>query len=134
MAPRVAASVTALQATGRLTITAGDAAAAIARAHPNTWIVNATGPDGDLRRSPDPLLRSLFQAGYATPGPCTIGLATSRDGRLLDGHGGAVPGLWTLGCTRRGDLWESTAIPEIRDQAEQLALTLSETAPVLAKG
>jgi len=139
MAPRVAASIAALRASGQLTIAAGDAATAIAGAHRDTWIINATGPDGDLRRSPDPLPRALFHSGYAIPGPCAIGFATTGAGALLDRSGHTVPGLWTLGCTRRGDLWESTAIPEIRDQAGHLAQQLTGQpaqphTPALAKG
>ncbi len=130
MAPAVAASITAMRADGRLTIATGDAATAIAAATPDTWIVNATGPDGDLRRCPDPLIQALLHAGYARPGPCTIGLATTAAGQLV-GVDGAVGGLWTLGSNRRGELWESTAIPEIRDQAEQLADRLLPS-PVLA--
>jgi uncharacterized NAD(P)/FAD-binding protein YdhS len=110
-----------MRASGRLTIATGDAASAIVAADAATWIVNATGPDADLTRSRDPLLRALFAAGTVRPGPLAIGLATRGPGHLLDGRGNAVPGLWTLGCTRRGDLWETTAIPEIRDQAQQVA-------------
>jgi uncharacterized NAD(P)/FAD-binding protein YdhS len=33
---------------------------------------------------------------------------------------GALPA-WTLGQLRRGELWETTAIPEIRDQAADMA-------------
>jgi uncharacterized NAD(P)/FAD-binding protein YdhS len=131
MAPRVAAAIAELRASGRLTITTGDATTAIANAPAGTWIVNATGADGDLRRSPDPLPRALFRAGHAVPGPYAIGFATTDPGQLLDRDGDRVHGLWTLGGTRRGDLWESTAIPEIRDQAQALAVRLAD-APALA--
>jgi hypothetical protein len=33
--------------------------------------------------------------------------------------------LYTLGWLRRGELWESIAIPELRDQAGELAAALS---------
>ena len=47
-----------------------------------------------------------------------MGFATDRDGALLGSSGGR---LFTLGSLRRGDLWESTAIPELREQARALA-------------
>jgi uncharacterized NAD(P)/FAD-binding protein YdhS len=127
MAPRVAASIAAMRASGQLTISAGDAVEAIAGTGPDTWIVNATGPESDLRRCPDPLLRRLLTAGHVRPGPCGIGIATAGPGQLLDAHGSPTAGLWTLGANRRGDLWESTAIPEIRDQARHLAERLLAT-------
>src|SRR5262249_46746283 len=38
--------------------------------------------------------------------------------------------IWTLGSVRRGELYESTAVPEIRTQAAQLAAAvLEEVAP-----
>lgn len=122
MAPRVAAAIADMRASGQLTVRSDNAAAAIAAAGPDTWIVNATGPDPDLTRCPDPLMQSLFRSGYARPGPCGIGFATTGIGQLA-----GTPGLWTLGSPRRGDLWESSAIPEIREQARDLAVALLPT-------
>ncbi|MGW0119014.1 FAD/NAD(P)-binding protein [Streptomyces sp. NPDC003327] len=82
-----------------------------------TWVVDCTGPG---RRPDDPLWRSLFDAGAATPGPLGMGVAT-RDGRLLDTEGRTGLPVHTLGAPRRGELWETTAIPEIRVQAAALA-------------
>jgi hypothetical protein len=45
----------------------------------------------------------------------------TRNGRLIDEHGNTEAPLWTLGALRRGELWESTAVPEIRAQALALA-------------
>ncbi|MFD0401990.1 hypothetical protein ACFVHI_28355, partial [Kitasatospora sp. NPDC127121] len=42
--------------------------------------------------------------------------------------GGRAPApLWTLGSLRRGNLLETTAIPEIRCQADDLALLLGRS-------
>ncbi|MGH8895204.1 MAG: FAD/NAD(P)-binding protein, partial [Actinomycetes bacterium] len=54
----------------------------------------------------------------ARTGPLGLGLATD-DGRLL-GVEADLP-VWTLGALRRGELWETTAIPEIRVQAADVA-------------
>jgi uncharacterized NAD(P)/FAD-binding protein YdhS len=45
---------------------------------------------------------------------------TDGDGRLLDAAGRAWPGVHVLGPARRGRLWETTAVAEIRAQAEAL--------------
>ncbi len=48
-------------------------------------------------------------------------MATDRRGRLLDHAGRPDPALLAIGPLRRGSQWETTAIPEIRAQAAQLA-------------
>jgi len=59
-----------------------------------------------------------------------MGLRT-ESGRLVDSAGSTEAPIWTLGCVRRGELWESTAIPEIRAQAAQVAVSvLDEIAPL----
>jgi uncharacterized NAD(P)/FAD-binding protein YdhS len=126
MAPAVAARIAAMRADGRLTVRAGAAPDEVA---PGEWVVNATGPDPDARRA-DPLLRTLIARGTAAPGPIGLGLATDADGRLLDASGAVVPGLYTLGATRRGQLWESTAVPELRAQAYALAMMLADRSRV----
>ncbi|MFC7260455.1 FAD/NAD(P)-binding protein [Streptomyces lutosisoli] len=86
------------------------------------WVIDCTGPGPRLE---DPLWRSLFDAGAAVPGPLGMGVAT-LDGRLLDAGGRAERPLFTLGAPRRGELWETTAVPEIRVQAAALAQELLE--------
>ncbi|MGC4982835.1 FAD/NAD(P)-binding protein [Streptomyces sp. DT193] len=81
------------------------------------WVIDCTGPGP---RPEDPLWRSLFDTGAAVPGPLGLGVAT-RDGRLLDTAGRARLAVFTLGAPRRGELWETTAVPEIRVQAAELA-------------
>lgn len=84
------------------------------------WVVDCTGP---APRPDDPLWRSLIDAGAAVPGPLGMGVAT-RDGRLVDALGRTARPLFTLGAPRRGELWETTAVPEIRVQAAALAREL----------
>ena len=85
------------------------------------WLINATGPGTDLTRTSDPLLRDLVSQGLARPDPLRLGLDASLDGAVLDAAGTASATLFTLGPTLRGVRYETTAIPEIRDQAAALA-------------
>jgi uncharacterized NAD(P)/FAD-binding protein YdhS len=89
------------------------------------WIVNTTGPT--LRYADDPTLlqRRLFEAGIVRPGPLGFGLDAKPGGALLDAAGAAHGDLFTLGPPLRGLLWETTAIPEIRLQAADLARSLT---------
>ncbi len=86
-------------------------------------VVNCTGPAGQVA-NPDALVRALLRRGLARPGPFRLGLATDERGALLDAHSRAGGLLWTLGSVRRGEVWESTAIPDIRVQAAELATHL----------
>jgi uncharacterized NAD(P)/FAD-binding protein YdhS len=79
-------------------------------------VVNCTGSEEDVRRTDDPLMADLLASGLARPGPLGLGLDTEPDGRLVGGRP-----LWTLGVLRRGNLWETTAYPEIRAQAAGIA-------------
>lgn len=90
--------------------------------------VNCTGPVGHAA-STDVLVGALLRRGLASPGPFQLGLATDARGALLNTQGLAGSRLWTLGSLRRGQLWESTAIPDIRLQAAALAARLLEGWP-----
>ena len=83
--------------------------------------INCTGRSAAPDPGDDPLVCSLLARGSARPGPLGLGFATHPDGRLV--AAGELPA-WTLGSLRRGELWESTAIPEIRDQADALARSI----------
>src|SRR6201999_764853 len=54
------------------------------------------------------------------PGPAGQGIDTSDDGRVLGVLPTAMP-LYAIGTLRRGNLWETTAMPEIREQAYDVA-------------
>ncbi|MGW1009352.1 FAD/NAD(P)-binding protein [Streptomyces termitum] len=84
------------------------------------WVVNCTGVHPPVAESGDPLWRGLLADGEAVPGPLGMGVATDG-GRLRGADGRAARALWTLGAPRRGELWETTAVPEIRVQAAAVA-------------
>ncbi|WP_375482147.1 FAD/NAD(P)-binding protein [uncultured Jatrophihabitans sp.] len=83
-------------------------------------VLNCTGTCVGLRASDDPLVLNLLTSGTARPGSLDLGFATDDGGRVLSGDGSS-PAVWTVGPLRRGELWESTAVPEIRAQAAEVA-------------
>ena len=87
-------------------------------------VINCTGPHTDITRSEDPLLQSLVTKGMIRPDPLRLGMDTTEHWTLLDAHGVENPRLHTLGGNLRGLLWETIAIPELKTQAQQLALRL----------
>jgi len=92
-------------------------------------VINATGPDYALRRSADPLVRSLRAAGLVSEDRLNLGIRTARYGACVAADGSASAHLFYLGPMLRADHWEATAAPELRVHAEQLARHLSDPAP-----
>lgn len=89
-------------------------------------VVNCTGPLSDVHQSSDPLIRSLLARGTVRPDRLALGIDTTEAGQVIDAAGHPVPGLHVVGPPRKGTLWESTAIPEIRAQAAQVAAAVAE--------
>jgi uncharacterized NAD(P)/FAD-binding protein YdhS len=83
-------------------------------------VVQCTGLDNDVRRTSHTLLQQLVTNGHIRPDPFGLGVEAMPDGRLLH-EGSAWPRLFAIGSMLRGSLWESTAMPEIRQQARHLA-------------
>jgi uncharacterized NAD(P)/FAD-binding protein YdhS len=142
IAPQVHERIRALIGAGRLSVGAGkliDARAedgqAEVRWRPRgkeaperarvTRIINCTGPEGDLARSHEPLLRRLMERGSIRPGPIGIGVDADKDARVLGADGAANPRLYALGPLTRGLWWEIIAVPDIRGQVAQVAQTLT---------
>jgi len=87
-------------------------------------IINCTGVQESYTDNPQPLIQSLVQSGLAQPNKLGIGFCTDRQGALLNAAMRPSPVLFTLGPPRRGELFETTSVPEIRAQAEGLAAHL----------
>lgn len=96
-----------------------------------TGVIDCTGPEQDIRKSENRLMRSLLDRGYLTPHPLGVGTRVAEYGALIDVKGVASKRLYAIGPLRFGTLFETTAIPEIRIQAKELAHTLRATTPQL---
>lgn len=88
-------------------------------------VVNCTGPDYDVRRSREPLMRSLLAQGLAVPDAHNLGIRTGAYGALIDARGLAATNLFYVGPMLRADYWEATAAQELRGHAERLASYLA---------
>ena len=138
MAPAVAASIEVLRDHGQLDIRGGRFQSVQADDHGLTITVvargsgeistlrvdaavNCTGPAGSVVDAGSPLLDELCERGLAVPHPLGLGLDTGDDGALRAADGSLSSTLFTIGWLRRGELWESVAIPEIRTQAAEIA-------------
>jgi uncharacterized NAD(P)/FAD-binding protein YdhS len=83
-------------------------------------ILLATGPDEAPAGTP--FLARAVEAGLFRPGPLGLGLdADPATLRALDAAGSAARPAYVIGPLLKGVLWETTAIPEIREQAARIA-------------
>jgi uncharacterized NAD(P)/FAD-binding protein YdhS len=93
-------------------------------------VINCTGPETDCRKLENVLLADLRRQGLVRPDPLFLGLDTAGNGAAIDRHGRPSTFLYVVGPARKGQLWEATAVPEIRGQVANLALQLLQKRPV----
>ncbi len=142
LSPEVAARIEALRAQGQLQVLAAKIvdsqalpdAISLTLRHRSQQIprelrvqrvINCLGPNGDVRRSTDPLIARLLKDGAARAHPTEIGFDVTECGALLDAKGVAAENMFALGPPTQGAFWEVIAVPEIRSRARALAETLA---------
>jgi uncharacterized NAD(P)/FAD-binding protein YdhS len=91
-------------------------------------VVNCTGPQYDVRRTRERLLRSLLAQGMVLPDACGVGIMTDQFGAVLDASGRVADNLYYIGPLLRPRYWETTAVQELRTHAERLAHRLALSA------
>jgi uncharacterized NAD(P)/FAD-binding protein YdhS len=79
-------------------------------------IVNCTGPDASVRRSPNPIVKALVDRGLAMPEPTGVGFDVNDDCMSVPGNGEPTPKVRILGPMTRGRFADMTAIPQINVQ------------------
>ncbi|WP_433910239.1 FAD/NAD(P)-binding protein [Sphingomonas yabuuchiae] len=151
LAPSVADRVDRLMAAGRLSVAGGklvrvepDGAGAIVHWRPRgsdsvetlrvARIVNCTGPQGDLLRSQEPLIRHLLDAGMIRPDALRIGLEVDAQSHVVAADGSVDDRLYCIGPMTRGGLWEVVAVPDLRQQNWELARRLAHAQWVGGEG
>ncbi|MEH2356632.1 FAD/NAD(P)-binding protein [Nostoc sp.] len=147
IAPRVADVVTEMLDSGQFTIAAGrireyqalpdGVAVTVCQRKTQTnnilhvrRVVNCTGVAADYRRSPHPLITDLRSQKLIRPNAIGLGLDTDTHGALYAADGNVSTLFYTLGTPRKGDLWETIAVPELRGQAQELSKALLQSLPV----
>jgi uncharacterized NAD(P)/FAD-binding protein YdhS len=143
LAPAVAAAIDELRESGQLTFARGrirtaapsaDGVDVTLQTHGSraerelrvATVVNCTGPAGNVLAGGSRLLEALCAAGTVRPHSLALGLDTGANGALRDAQGREHETLFAIGPLRRGELWETTAVPELRTQAQALAANLTQ--------
>ena len=77
--------------------------------------------ESDFRRLESRLVGNLFSRGYIRSDALNFGIDALPNGSVVGQNGARSDVIFTLGTALKGTLWETTAIPEIRTQAKNLA-------------
>lgn len=138
LAPETHAMLQALRAEGRLQVRAGrllragvgaDAVETLIRgrgqrhaeAERYDVLIRATGLDTDIERTSHVLVSQMRDDGLLSADPFGLGVRVTPQFEALNRHGLPVQGLYCLGPLLRGQLWEITAVAELRVAARNLA-------------
>lgn len=89
------------------------------------WIINCTGMER-TGIAHSPLLRQMLEHGLISADPLGLGICVNRNAQVLDPDGNPQPGLFAIGALTAGEFWEITAVPDIRVQARNVAVAISE--------
>jgi uncharacterized NAD(P)/FAD-binding protein YdhS len=85
-------------------------------------IINCTGPETDLNNVSQSFLKNCLLKGILTQDSLKLGIKTNTDTyQVIDAQGNPHKNLFTLGGNLKGELWESTAVNELKTQTENLA-------------
>jgi uncharacterized NAD(P)/FAD-binding protein YdhS len=85
-------------------------------------IINCTGPETDLRKVEKSFLKNCLLKGDIVQDALKLGInANTETFQVKKADGTYHANLFTLGGNLKGELWESTAVNELRIQAERLA-------------
>jgi uncharacterized NAD(P)/FAD-binding protein YdhS len=85
------------------------------------FIINCTGPQNNYSKLNYPLIKNLLRKKMIQPGPFQLGIDAYAEGKIKGENEGV---LYTMGPPLTGLLFEITAVPELRKQAEALASKL----------
>lgn len=98
-------------------------------------VVDCTGPApvSEHAGTGEFLLANLLDSGLARIHDLNTGLDSDEHGRVLSRDGHPSGTLRIVGPMRKGALWETTAIPEIRVQVAKLAKEIADAANVRPK-
>jgi uncharacterized NAD(P)/FAD-binding protein YdhS len=85
------------------------------------WVVNCTGPMPSNSVESNPAVGSLIVQGLLLPDELSLGVETTSEGNAVTANGEKVSDLFVVGTLRKPASWESTAVPELRNQAAAVA-------------
>jgi uncharacterized NAD(P)/FAD-binding protein YdhS len=87
-----------------------------------TALINCTGPESNINKTDSQLLQNCLKKGYISQDELKLGISTNIESfQTINSEGNENAQLVAIGNLLRGELWESTAVNELRIQAKNLA-------------
>ncbi len=137
MAPEVGAKIESMQRSGQLTIVAARISSIESnnssislqfkkkRAVSNEsisvdYLIDCSGPESDFRKLNEPIVLSILENTKFQIDPTGMGLSLQNSQQ-------STPNTYLIGPLNKGHLFETTAVPELRVQAETLAKNILDT-------
>jgi len=87
-------------------------------------VINCTPGQSDIAQTSNPLLADMRRKGFLRSDPLGLGVDCNEKGALRNSRGEALEGLFAIGPLLQGNLFEATAVPDIRLQADALAQSM----------
>jgi uncharacterized NAD(P)/FAD-binding protein YdhS len=75
----------------------------------------------NIAKSDNPLIQQMLSDGLIAVDDVGLGLRSSPEGRIVSREGSIISNMFLMGSLRRGELWESTSVPELRVQGRIIA-------------
>lgn len=88
-------------------------------------IINCTGPSGDYTKTNNTLIKNLLLKGLMKQDELKLGIDTGPNGEIIKSDGTILQNAVAIGPLRKATEWETTAIHEIRAQAEAAGAQIS---------
>jgi uncharacterized NAD(P)/FAD-binding protein YdhS len=93
-------------------------------------IINCTGPETNITKSNNVLLNQLYAEGIINQDPLFLGISTNcKNYKTLQKNGAENQNIYAIGSLLKGELWETTAVSDLRVQAKELAQELTKDIP-----
>jgi uncharacterized NAD(P)/FAD-binding protein YdhS len=89
-------------------------------------VINCTGPESNYRKVRFPIISDLIRRGKVKTDELGLGIECTHDGRIINDKNQVEDGLWCIGPMRKSVLWETTALRELREQAEELVALITQ--------
>lgn len=86
--------------------------------------INCTGPNTNVEKEESKLLFNLLENRLIQAHEMGFGVKASPDGRVFQANGELSETLYAIGNLMKGELWESTAVPELRQSAKSIATSI----------
>ncbi len=90
------------------------------------YLINCTGPDVDFKNNNSAFYQHALSELDLNTDSFGLGLDCTPDGNLIGKDKRKIKNLFCIGSLRKGILWESTAISDIRMQAKEIANSIDK--------